>query len=61
MIGEVYGTMLVPALAVKDYWERKKVGRVKVKGIELRRPIYLCRRKDDDAFSSHFTRFLKKC
>lgn len=57
-----YGTMLAPALAVKDHLKRKEVGRVIVKGIEIRRPIYLCSRKGDEELSTnlnHFIEFVK--
>lgn len=54
--------MLAPALAVKDHLKRKEVGRVIVKGIEIRRPIYLCSRKGDEELSTnlnHFIEFVK--
>lgn len=46
-----YGTMLAPALPVQDYLKRGEVGRVRVKGVEITRPIYLCTRKRDKELS----------
>ncbi|MCM3442930.1 hypothetical protein [Metabacillus halosaccharovorans] len=43
-----YGTMLASSFSVKDYLELKEVGGVTVKGIEIRRPVYLCRRNRDE-------------
>ncbi|PMC37488.1 hypothetical protein CJ195_12110 [Bacillus sp. UMB0899] len=53
-----YGTMLAPSLAVKDYLERKEVGRVTVKGIEIRRPVYLCRRNRDEEIPINLDNFI---
>lgn len=53
-----YGTMLAPALAVQDYLERKEIGRVIVKDIEIRRPVYICTRKGDEDLPIHLTRFI---
>lgn len=53
-----YGTMLVPSLAVEEHLKRKEVGRVKVKGIEIKRPVYLCTRKDDQELSQNIEKFL---
>ncbi|SOC25029.1 DNA-binding transcriptional LysR family regulator [Ureibacillus xyleni] len=53
-----YGTMLAPALAVKDYLERGEIGRVMVKGIEIKRPVYMCTRKNEKDFTRNLTSFL---
>ncbi|MET3289069.1 UNVERIFIED_CONTAM: DNA-binding transcriptional LysR family regulator [Brevibacillus sp. OAP136] len=50
-IQEGYGAMLVPALVVKDMVEKGEIGRVFIEGIDLKRPIYFCSRKDDDLSS----------
>ncbi|MCM2980358.1 LysR family transcriptional regulator [Niallia circulans] len=42
-----YGVMLAPSLAVKEHVLRKEVGVVKVKGVEIKRPIFLCRRNEN--------------
>ncbi|WP_188066025.1 LysR family transcriptional regulator [Brevibacillus brevis] len=42
-----YGTMLAPALAVRDMVERGEVGRVTVPGVEVKRPLYVCTRDDE--------------
>ncbi|GEC90213.1 LysR family transcriptional regulator [Brevibacillus brevis] len=39
-----YGTMLAPALAVREMVERGEVGRVTVPGVEIKRPLYVCTR-----------------
>ncbi|MBG9801668.1 LysR family transcriptional regulator [Brevibacillus laterosporus] len=52
-----YGTMLASALAVNDLLKRKEVGRVKVKSIDIRRPIYLCSRKHDTESNFHLNQF----
>lgn len=53
-----YGTMLAPSLAVQEHLKRKEVGRVKVKGIEIKRPVYLCSRKRDKELSPNIKEFL---
>ncbi len=53
-----YGTMLAPALAVRDYLKRAEIGRVIVKGIEIRRPVYICSRKRDKEFTVNLNRFI---
>ncbi|HDX9579917.1 LysR substrate-binding domain-containing protein [Bacillus cytotoxicus] len=53
-----YGTMLAPALAVRDYLKREEIGRVIVKGIEIRRPVYICSRKRDKEFTVNLNRFM---
>ncbi|RNB84624.1 LysR family transcriptional regulator [Brevibacillus fluminis] len=50
-IQEGYGAMLVPALVVKDMVEKGEIGRVFIEGIDMKRPIYFCSRKDDDLSS----------
>jgi DNA-binding transcriptional LysR family regulator len=47
MVQEGYGAMLVPALVVKSMVDKGEVGKVSVEGIEIKRPIYFCSRKDD--------------
>jgi DNA-binding transcriptional LysR family regulator len=42
-----YGTMLAPSIAIKEHLSRKEIGRVYVRGVDIKRPIYLCTRKDD--------------
>ncbi|MGP7819328.1 LysR family transcriptional regulator [Niallia sp. 01092] len=59
-----YGIMLAPSLAVKEHIERKEVGRVKVKGIKIKRPVYLCMRKRDKERSlaiNYFLSLIKGC
>ncbi len=46
-IQEGFGAMLVPALAVRTMVESGQIARVFIKGIDIKRPIYLCSRKDD--------------
>ncbi|WP_134703055.1 LysR family transcriptional regulator [Ammoniphilus sp. YIM 78166] len=46
-IQEGYGAMLAPALVVKSMIEKGEIGRVFIEGIDLKRPIYFCSRKDD--------------
>ncbi|WP_199619476.1 LysR family transcriptional regulator [Paenibacillus alkalitolerans] len=46
-VQEGYGAMLVPALAVKSMVENGELGRVFIEGIDIKRPIYFCTRKDD--------------
>ncbi|MEW9673860.1 LysR family transcriptional regulator [Ammoniphilus sp. 3BR4] len=46
-IQEGYGAMLVPALAVKTMVENGEIGRVFIEGIDIKRPIYFCSRKND--------------
>ena len=53
-----YGTMLAPSLAVQEYLKRKELGRVKVKGIEIKRPVYLCSRNKDKELSPNIEGFL---
>ncbi|WP_313799306.1 LysR family transcriptional regulator [Cytobacillus sp.] len=53
-----YGTMLAPELAVREYWERGELGRVIVKEIEVRRPVYICSRKNDKEFPINLNRFI---
>jgi DNA-binding transcriptional LysR family regulator len=43
-----YGIMLAPFRAVAGHIARKEVGWVKVKGIEIKRPVYLCCRTQDE-------------
>ncbi|MBS4191551.1 hypothetical protein KHA94_15280 [Bacillus sp. FJAT-49705] len=57
-----YGAMLAPSLGVEEYVKRREVGRVKVKGVEISRPVFLCSRKSDDSISNNvkkFTEFVK--
>lgn len=53
-----YGAMLAPSIAVLDYIHQKQVERVLVKDIEIRRPIYLCTRKNEQDTPLHLTTFL---
>ncbi|TCJ02031.1 LysR family transcriptional regulator [Cytobacillus praedii] len=53
-----YGTMLAPQLAVREYWERGEIGRVIVNEIEVRRPVYICSRKNDKEFPLNLNRFI---
>lgn len=43
-----YGIMLAPFRAVAAHIDRKEVGWVKVRGIEIKRPVYLCCREHDE-------------
>ncbi|QED48875.1 LysR family transcriptional regulator [Cytobacillus dafuensis] len=57
-----YGVMIAPSLGVEEYVKRKEVGRVKVKGVEISRPVFLCSRKSDASISNNvkkFTEFVK--
>lgn len=42
-----FGVMLAPIIALEDYIQQKQVARVYVEGIDIRRPIYLCTRKNE--------------
>ncbi|MFS0916954.1 LysR family transcriptional regulator [Brevibacillus sp. 179-C 1.1 NHS] len=42
-----YGTMLAPAVAVREMVERGEIGRVRVPGVDIKRPVYVCTRDDD--------------
>jgi DNA-binding transcriptional LysR family regulator len=42
-----YGVMLAPSIAVKDHLSRNEVGRVLIKDVDIRRPVYLCTRNGD--------------
>jgi len=53
-----YGTMLAPSIAVNNNLERKEVGRVKVKGIDISRPVYICTRKWDKDLSANNKKFV---
>ena len=53
-----YGTMLAPSLAVAEHLQRNEVGRVRVKGIKIKRPVYFCSRKTDKERSPHITKIL---
>ncbi|WP_102275300.1 LysR family transcriptional regulator [Cytobacillus massiliigabonensis] len=53
-----YGTMLAPALAVRDHLKRNEIGRVIVKGIDIKRPIYICSRKGDTDVSNNLKEFI---
>ncbi|USG66674.1 LysR family transcriptional regulator [Brevibacillus ruminantium] len=53
-----YGAMLVPEPAVSDLVKRGEVGRVRVTGIEIRRPIYMCTRLEDSQPKPVAARFL---
>lgn len=55
-----YGTMLAPEPAVSDMVARGEIGRVLVPGIEIKRPVYLCKRDDDIDFRPVVARFLEK-
>jgi DNA-binding transcriptional LysR family regulator len=54
-----YGVMLAPSLAVRRYVENKEVGRVWVKGIEIRRPIYFCKREAEQEVPRYEMKFLE--
>ncbi|GAB7056361.1 MULTISPECIES: LysR family transcriptional regulator [Paenibacillus] len=54
-----YGVMLAPSLAVQDHLDRKEIGRTKVQGIEVKRPVYLCRRKADKHMPLTLKHFLE--
>ena len=54
-----YGTMLAPSLAVAEHLQRNEVGRVRVKGIKIKRPVYFCSRKTDKELSPHITKILE--
>ncbi|MFE8697564.1 LysR family transcriptional regulator [Cytobacillus sp. FJAT-53684] len=53
-----YGTMLAPEIAVRDYLKRGEIGKVFVKGIEVRRPVYICSRKRDKELALNLKRFI---
>lgn len=53
-----YGAMLAPSIAVSDFINQKKVERVFVKDIEIKRPIYLCTRKNDQDTPLNLTTFM---
>lgn len=54
-----YGTMLAPSLAVNELVAQKRVGRVFVKEVNIKRPVYLCIRKGDSESSSNQRKFIK--
>jgi len=56
-----YGVALVPALAVENELFKKELGRVYVKGIHIKHPIKLCKRKQEEPLSSaaNFISFIK--
>lgn len=47
IVQEGYGAMLVPALVVKTMVEHGEIGRVFIDGVDIKRPIYLCTRKNE--------------
>ncbi|GEM_PF-5707088 len=51
--------MLAPSLAVEEHLKRNEVGIVKVKGIEIKRPVFLCNRKENQEHSSTISQFLR--
>ncbi|MFO1443976.1 LysR family transcriptional regulator [Bacillus sp. Bva_UNVM-123] len=53
-----YGIMLAPSIAVKKDIERKKIGRVKVNGVEISRPVHICTRKWDKELSTNYHKFI---
>lgn len=56
-----YGAMLAPSIAVKEHILRKEVGRVFVKNVDIKRPIYICKRKDDteNLYHAKFIEFVE--
>jgi DNA-binding transcriptional LysR family regulator len=57
-----YGAMLVPALAVSEHVQRGEVARVFVTGVEIRRPITVCRREEEELSpaASQFVQMIKQ-
>ncbi|MFY0544352.1 LysR substrate-binding domain-containing protein [Brevibacillus sp. H7] len=53
-----YGTMLAPEPAVREMVARGEVGRVRLSGIEIKRPVYLCTREDESDQRPTVARFL---
>lgn len=53
-----YGVMLAPSLMVNEYLERSEIGRVRVKGLDIKRPIYLCQRSEDTEISISMKNFV---
>ncbi|MED1825647.1 LysR family transcriptional regulator [Brevibacillus agri] len=53
-----YGTMLAPALAVKEMVDRNEIGRVTVPGVEIKRPVYICTREEEVSHRPVVERFL---
>lgn len=54
-----YGVMLAPSLMVDKYLERGEIGIIKVNGIDIKRPIYLCQRSNDNNVSISMQKFIK--
>ncbi|RST76097.1 LysR family transcriptional regulator [Siminovitchia acidinfaciens] len=42
-----YGVMLAPTIALDNYLHQKQVARVYVEGIDIKRPVYFCMRKNE--------------
>lgn len=53
-----YGAMLAPEPAVSDLVQRGEVGRVRITGVEIERPVYICTRLEDEEIGPIAARFL---
>ncbi|MEJ8547806.1 LysR family transcriptional regulator [Brevibacillus borstelensis] len=53
-----YGAMLAPEPAVSDLVRRGEIGRVRIAGVEIERPVYICTRMKDDEIGPVAARFL---
>ncbi len=53
-----YGTMLAPEPAVREMVASGEVGRVRITGIDIKRPVYVCTRQEDHEQRPTVARFL---
>lgn len=53
-----YGVMLAPSLMVEKYLEHGEIGIIKVNGIAVKRPIYMCSRTKDSNISISMQKFM---
>ncbi|MFD1707170.1 LysR family transcriptional regulator [Siminovitchia sediminis] len=54
-----FGVMLAPVIALESYFQQKQVARVNVEGVEIKRPVYACTRKNDKEVLPHAKAFLE--
>ena len=53
-----YGVMLAPSLMVNEYLQKGELSIIKVDGIEIKRPVYLCQRANDSNISTSMEYFI---
>ncbi|OCA91896.1 LysR family transcriptional regulator [Pseudobacillus wudalianchiensis] len=54
-----FGAMLAPVVAIEDYLYRKQVAQVYVEDIEIKRPTYVCTRKNEIDVLPHVSHFIE--